>query len=79
MQAPKLPSFVKGPKAKPFSFKPRYYDERKENLRKMQESGRKQKGILFNRNSKKQVQLKSSKRLFIIIIALFLLAYLLLY
>jgi len=79
MQAPKLPSFVKVPKAKPFSFKPRYYDERKETLRKMQESGRKQKGILFNRNSKKKVQLKSSKRLFIIIIALFLLAYLLLY
>ena len=79
MQAPKLPSFLKVPKAKPFAFKPRYYDERKENLRKMQESGRKQKGILFNRNSKKQVQLKSLKRLFIIIIALFLLAYLLLY
>ena len=79
MQAPKLPSFFKIPKVKPFSFKPIYYDERKETLKQMQESGKKQKGVLFKRNSKKQAQLKSSKRLFIIIIALFLLAYLLLY
>ena len=79
MQAPKLPSFLKVSKAKPFSFRPRYYDERKEALKRIQESGKRQKGILFNRNSKKQTQLKSSKRLFVIIIALFLLAYLLLY
>ena len=29
MQAPKLPSFFKSPTAKYFSFKPRYYNERK--------------------------------------------------
>ena len=29
MQAPRLPSFFKSPNAKNFSFKPRYYDERK--------------------------------------------------
>ena len=79
MQAPKLPSFFKIPKVKPFSFKPIYYDERKETLKQMQESGKIKKRILFNRNSKKQVQLKSLKRLFVIIIALFLFAYLLLY
>jgi len=30
MQAPRLPSFFKAPTSKYFSFKPRYYDERKE-------------------------------------------------
>ena len=30
MQAPKLPSFFKAPTSKSFSFKPRYYNERKE-------------------------------------------------
>ncbi len=43
MQAPKLPSFLKVSKAKPFSFRPRYYDERKEALKKIQESGKRQK------------------------------------
>ena len=38
MQAPKLPSFFKASSSKLFSFKPRYYDERKERHEKFQKT-----------------------------------------
>jgi len=35
MEAPRLPSVFKAHRAKQFSFKPRYYDERKERLEEL--------------------------------------------
>lgn len=77
MQVPKLPSFFKAPRIKAFNFKPRYYDERKEALEQLQKQGKRTKGKFFNRKTKAG-NLNRSKRLVIILIALFLFFYLLL-
>ena len=71
MQVPKIPSFFKTPRIKAFNFKPRYYDERKEALEQLKKQGKRKKGKFFNR--KKAGNLNRSKRLVIILIALFLL------
>ena len=74
MQAPRIPSFFKLPNAKNFSFKPRYYDEKKE--RREQVLTKKIYPLKFKINSQKQSiqQSRRHKTLFIIII-LCLLAY----
>ena len=77
MQVPKLPSFFKTPRIKSFNFKPRYYDERKEALKQLKKQGKRTKGKFFKRKTKAR-NLNRSKRLVIILIALFLLFYLLL-
>jgi hypothetical protein len=74
MQAPRLPSFFKSPNTKDFSFKPRYYDERKERrerLLKEEKSPLKFKG----NNLKNSVQKGRKYRILFLIIILSLLAY----
>ena len=78
MQAPRIPSFFKTQKIKVFDFKPRYYDKRKEELEQLKNKGKTTKGLFFNKKRKQIGVGKRSKRLVIILIALFLLAYLLL-
>ncbi len=78
MQAPRIPSFFKAPKSKVFSFKPRYYDKRKEELEQLKNKSKRTKGMLFNRKETNRQIGNRSKRLVIVLIALFLLAYLLL-
>jgi len=73
MQSPKLPSFFKASSAKSFSFKPRYYDERKERREKL-EKGTKAK-IKFPRNHTKKKEKGRSIRIIFLIIILSLLAY----
>jgi len=73
MKAPRLPSFFKSLTLKPFSFKPRYYDERKE---KREESAKGIKSnIKFNRSQTKKNEKESSVRIILLIIILSLLAY----
>ena len=78
MQAPRIPSLFRTLKIKSFDFKPRYYDERREELKQLKNKGKRTKGLLFNKKRKQTVVGNRSKRLVIILIALFLLAYLLL-
>lgn len=78
MQAPKFPSFFKAPRIKPFNLKPRYYDERKEILEQINKQGKRKGGLFFNRKTREKSLGNRSKRLVIILIALFLLFYLLL-
>ena len=78
MQAPKFPSFFKTPRIKSFNFKPRYYDERKEALEQIKKQEKRRKGVFFNRKTKDLDVGNRAKRLVIILIALFLLFYLLL-
>jgi len=69
MQAPKLSSFFKTPNAKNFSFKPRYYDQKKE--RKDGKSP-----LKFKRNKVNNPAQKGRKyRILFLIIILSLLAY----
>jgi len=74
MQAPKLPSFFKATNSKYFSFKPRYYNERKERreqLLKLEKSP-----LKFKRNNLKYPSQKARKfRILFLIIILSLLAY----
>ena len=78
MQAPRIPSFFKTQKIKEFNFKPRYYNKRKEVLNQLKKKGERTKGLFFNRKRKQIGVGNRSKRLIIILIALFLLTYLLL-
>tara|TARA_B100001964_G_C13857327_1_gene432868 strand:+ start:202 stop:441 length:240 start_codon:yes stop_codon:yes gene_type:complete len=78
MEAPRIPSFFKVQKAKIFDYKPRYYDRKKETLDQLKRTGKRTKGQFFNRNNLRSVDGKRLKRIFIIIITLFLLSYLLL-
>lgn len=74
MQAPKIPSFFKSQKAKSFVFNPRYYDERKE--RKKNIENNKISSIKFS--SKRHIQKNQKGRvlkIFLLIIVLSLLAY----
>jgi hypothetical protein len=74
MQAPRLPSFFKSPNAKNFSFKPRYYDERKE--RRKQLLKEEKNPLKFKRNNlKTSVQKGRKYRILFLIIILSLLAY----
>tara|TARA_Y100000739_G_C20347488_1_gene346201 strand:+ start:384 stop:620 length:237 start_codon:yes stop_codon:yes gene_type:complete len=73
MQSPKLPSFFKASNPKSFSFKPRYYDERKER-RKELEKGKKA-HIKFSRNHYKKKEKGRTIRIFFLIIILSLLTY----
>ena len=78
MQVPRIPSFFKTPKSKTFDYKPRYYNKRKEEVERLKKEGKRTKGLFFSRNIRKSTKGKRTKNLFFIIIALFLLAYLLL-
>ncbi|MEC7646657.1 MAG: hypothetical protein VX689_04155 [Bacteroidota bacterium] len=71
MKAPKLPSFFKVPISKSFSFRPRYYDERKERYGKT----KKNINISLNRNQTTKVEKGRNTRIILLIIILSLLAY----
>jgi hypothetical protein len=74
MQAPRLPSFFKSSNTKDFSFKPRYYDERKE--RREQLLKEEKSPFKFKRNNlKNSVQKGRKYRILFLIIILSLLAY----
>jgi len=74
MQAPRLPSFFKSPNTKDFSFKPRYYDKRKE--RREQLLKEKRSPLRFKRNNlNTSVQKGRKYRILFLIIILSLLAY----
>ena len=74
MQAPKLPSFFKAPNTKYFSFKPRYYNERKERREKLLKEEKST--LKFKRNNIKYTSQKARKfRIIFLIIILSLLAY----
>ncbi len=80
MQAPRLPSIFKSPKVRRFSFPVRYYDERKERIENLKK-GRRSK-IKFKNNRYSGVnqdryfqQMKRTRRLLLVIIALTLVAY----
>jgi len=74
MPAPKLPSFFKTPSAKYFSFKPRYYDERKERREQLLEEGKSP--LKFKRTNLKHPAQKGRRyRILFLIIILSLLAY----
>ena len=71
MKAPKLPSFFKVPTSKSFSFKPRYYDERKER----HENIKKNINISFKKKQTKKKEKGRITRIILLIIILSLLAY----
>tara|TARA_B100000287_G_C20342583_1_gene666429 strand:- start:137 stop:367 length:231 start_codon:yes stop_codon:yes gene_type:complete len=71
MKTPKLPSFFKAPTSKSFSFKPRYYDERKER----HENIKKNINISFKKKQTKKKEKGRSTRIILLIIILSLLAY----
>ena len=71
MKAPKLPSFFKIQTSKSFSFKPRYYDERKERY----ENIKKNINISFNKNQTKKKEKGRNTRIILLIIILSLLSY----
>jgi len=74
MHAPKLPSFFKAPNSKYFSFKPRYYNEKKE--RREQLLKKEKSPLKFKRNNLKSPPQKARKfRIIFLIIILSLLAY----
>ena len=74
MPAPKLPSFFKMPSAKYFSFKPRYYDERKERREQLLKEGKSP--LKFKRTNLKHPAQKGRRyRILFLIIILSLLAY----
>ncbi|MFQ3332186.1 MAG: hypothetical protein ACI84S_000371 [Thalassomonas sp.] len=74
MPAPKLPSFFKTPSAKYFSFKPRYYDARKERREQLLKEGKSP--LKFKRTNLKHPAQKGRRyRILFLIIILSLLAY----
>ena len=73
MRAPKIPSFFKSSKAKPFSFQPRYYDELKERHTKL--NHQKKQDIKFKKRSTKQEEKGRNIKIILLIIILSLLAY----
>ena len=74
MPAPKLPSFFKTPSAKYFSFKPRYYNERKERREQLLKEGKSP--LKFKRTNLKHPARKGRRyRILFLIIILSLLAY----
>ena len=86
MKAPRLPSFIKINKHKRFELSPRYYSERKERLRRLQEKYEKIDGDVsirrefkerWSRNRKltKSSSSYATVRLVVIMIVLFALAY----
>ena len=70
MQAPKLPSFFKIYEGKRFSFKPRYYNKQKEQLKKEVKAN-----IKFNRKHTRRTEKGRSIQIIFLIIILSLLAY----
>ena len=76
MQSPRLPSMFKSPKVRSFSFPLRYYDERKERIENLKK-GKKIK-IKFKSNGYSRTNIRRSKRLLLVIIALVLVTYLIL-
>ena len=74
MPAPKLPSFFKTPSAKYFSFKPRYYNERKKRREQLLKEGKSP--LKFKRTNLKHPAQKGRRyRILFLIIILSLLAY----
>lgn len=89
MEAPKLPSFIRQNKHKTFEFKPRYYNESKERIDELRKKYNKTEGapsqqggesmraaIQEKWNGNRAAKVKSSnRRLFMIIVGLFVIAY----
>jgi len=73
MKAPKIPSFFKVQDLKSFSFKPRYYNEKKERHEQLFQ-GRKT-NIKFHRQHRRKASKGRYIRMIILIIILSLLAY----
>ena len=73
MKAPNIPSFFKNQKSKSFSFKPRYYSERKERIEQLLEG--KKSNIKFSRSHQQNKQKGRNIRVLFLIIILSLLAY----
>jgi len=74
MPALKLPSFFKAPNAKGFSFKPRYYNERKARREQLLKEGKSP--LKFKKSNLKHPAQKGRKyRILFLIIILSLLAY----
>jgi len=74
MKAPRLPSFFKTHNANYFSFKPRYYDERKERREQLLKEGKSP--LKFKKNNLKHPAQKGRRyRILFLIIILSLLAY----
>ena len=73
MRAPKIPSFFKSSASKPFSFKPRYYDELKERYTKL--NYQEKRDIKFKKRHTKKEEKGRNIRIVLLIIILSLLAY----
>ena len=73
MKAPKIPSFFKTPNIKPFSFRPRYYNEQKERQQVSREGIKK--NIKFNKNLTRKKEKGRHMKIIILIIILSLLFY----
>ena len=83
MQAPKLPSFFKTSRHRQFDLKTRYYDARKEDLKKRVKSAENNKPSLrFNKDWQQSKRSKetavSNKRIILIVIILLLISFALL-
>lgn len=83
MIAPKLPSFFKTSPHRRFSFKARYYDKRKEELKKILDQSKPsiKSGKFENHwgsNSRAQSKKNSNRTILLIVIALLVVSYLLL-
>ena len=83
MIAPKLPSFFKSSPHRKFSFKARYYNKRKEELKQIIEQKKPSKGSLkFNSQwghvERTQSNKKSNRTILLIVLALLVTSYLLL-
>ena len=77
MQAPRLPSIFKSVRNKRFNFSTRYYDERKERLKKLKEGKSADIKFKSTRPSSK-INKGRNLRLFLVIVALLLIVYLIL-
>ena len=73
MQTPKIPSLFKEQSVKRFSFKPRYYDKRKERKKELQKGIKTH--IKFTNNHTKKKEKGRNMRIVILIIILSLLTY----
>ena len=75
MQAPRLPSIFKSVRNKRFNFSTRYYDERKERLKKLKKGKSADIRFKSTRPSSKMNEGRNL-RLFVVVVALLLIVYL---
>ena len=73
MRAPNIPSFFKTSKPKSFNFKLRYYNERKDRLKRLKKGAKL--NMTFNRKNNKEQQTRRSTSIILLIIILSLLSY----